>query len=226
MKTEKPIIYCIPGTGVDGRVFSLLDFGDYEVKYIHWVVPHKRESMNDYALRLAKQIDASRPIVLIGLSFGGMLCATLMSHLDPKLVILISSCKSKKELPPKIRFLKAIPFYRLFPDAAFIKAAAFSRKIFGFHNKADAALFLDMLKTAPRNFYSRAIDCIVHWDAKDFKPGVVHIHGTRDRVLPLSFVKADYVIEGGSHNMLNTHHDEISRIIRKELEAVAMNLHD
>ncbi len=213
----KPVIYCIPGTGVDGRIFAKLDLSGYDVKHIHWIVPHKREPLKDYALRLAKQIDASRPFVLIGVSFGGMLCASLIEHLHPSLVILISSSKCRSELPPKIRFLKAFPFYRLMPDSAFINAAVLSRRLFGFRRKESGNLFLEMLRTAPKNYYARAADSIVHWNAKTYDPGIVHIHGTADKILPLRMVRADYVIEGGSHNMIRTHAEEISAIVRMEL---------
>jgi len=214
------VIYCIPGTGVDERLFSKIDFGKHEVRHVHWIIPHRRESLEAYALRLSEQIDTSKPFVLVGVSFGGMLCATLMAHLHPQRVFLISSSKCRAELPPKIRFMKIFPFYRLLPDVAFTRAATLSRRIFGFRGAEESRLFEDMLKSAPKGFYSRAVDCIVRWDAKVFRPGIVHIHGTHDKVLPLSFVKADYVIEGGSHNMLRTHSEEISGIIRKELEKI------
>ncbi|MGK6351614.1 hypothetical protein [Parapedobacter sp. DT-150] len=41
----------------------------------------------------------------------------------------------------------------------------------------------------------------------------VHIHGTADRILPFRFVKADYVIPGGSHLMVVNRAKEISDII-------------
>jgi pimeloyl-ACP methyl ester carboxylesterase len=221
MSTIKPVIYCIPGTGVDHRVFSQLDFGEHEVRYIQWVLPHKKETMEAYALRLSEQIDASKPFVLVGLSLGGMLCASLTEHLNPVLVIIISSSKSSVELPFTIRILHAIPFYRLFSDSAFIRLASLSRRIFGFRGKADAQLFLEMLKTAPKGFYSRAVDIVAGWKDKTTKHGIVHIHGTHDKVIPASVVKADYLIQGGSHNMLRTHSAEISVIIQKELKKIA-----
>jgi pimeloyl-ACP methyl ester carboxylesterase len=214
------MIYCIPGTGVDERLFSLVDFGAHPVKHVRWIVPHRKERLESYALRLSKQIDTTQPFVLVGVSFGGMLCASLMAHLHPQRVFLISSSKCRAELPPKIRFLKNFPFYRLLPDAAFIRMAALSRRIFGFRGKADASLFLDMLRSAPKGYFARAADCVVRWDAQAFAPGIIHIHGTHDRVLPLSIVKADYVIEGGSHNMMRTHAGEIGAIIRRELDSV------
>jgi hypothetical protein len=75
-----------------------------------------------------------------------------------------------------------------------------------------------MLNSAPEGYYRRATDCVVSWDAESYPEGIIHIHGNRDRMLPIDWVKADYVIDGGSHNLLYDHSDQISDIIKKELE--------
>jgi pimeloyl-ACP methyl ester carboxylesterase len=213
------IIYCIPGTGLDGRLFSRLDLPGHELRYVSWVLPHKREKLGDYALRLASQIDTAVPFVLIGVSFGGMICAELARILSPERVFLIASSKHRGELPLKIRFLKAVPFYRLLHDRAYVFSATLSRRMFGYKGRADGKLFREMLGTAPEGYFRRAADCMVGWDAQSAEPGIIHIHGTRDRVLPLRNIKADYIIQGGSHNLLQDHAAEISMIILNELNA-------
>ena len=211
------IIYCIPGTGVDSRLFSRLELPGHELRHVYWILPYKREKLKDYALRLAAQIDTSEPFVLLGVSFGGMICAELARVLSPERVFLIASSKHRGELPLKLRFLKAIPFYRIMRDRAYVFSATLSRRIFGYKGRDDGRLFREMLHAAPEGYFSRAADCIVGWDADSFEPGIVHIHGTRDRVLPLRNIKADYIIQGGSHNLLHDHAAEISQIIQKEL---------
>ncbi len=213
-----PDIYCIPGIGVDGRLFSRLDFGEYHVKHIRWILPLKKETLEEYALRLSEQIDLSRPYVLVGVSFGGMICSAMATLLHPDRVFVISSSKCRAELPLRVRLLKVLPFYLLFSDKAYVRAATFSRRIFGFNGKEDGKLFEDMLNTAPKGYFKRAADCVVRWNAKTFGKGIVHIHGSNDLILPISRVKPDYIIEGGSHNMLMKHADEISEIIRNELK--------
>jgi pimeloyl-ACP methyl ester carboxylesterase len=65
-------IYCISGLGADYRVFQKLVFpSDYHVVHVEWIQPEIRETLSSYALRLLKQIDNSKPFILIGLSFGG-----------------------------------------------------------------------------------------------------------------------------------------------------------
>jgi pimeloyl-ACP methyl ester carboxylesterase len=213
-------IYCIPGTGVDERVFSRLDLEGHDVHYVHWIVPYKKETLEDYALRLSAQIKPVRPLVLIGVSFGGMLCTVLAKHLKPDRVFIISSSKSRKELPHRIRWLRLLPFHRLLPDSSYVKAASLSRRIFGFVDDEDGELFLEMLRTAPKGFYPLAVDCIVRWKPKEEVSGIIHIHGTKDKLLPIRRVKPDYVIEGGTHNMVVTHSKQVSEIINKELKGL------
>jgi pimeloyl-ACP methyl ester carboxylesterase len=213
-----PDIYCVPGIGVDGRLFSRLKLGDYKLKHIHWILPEKREKLEDYALRLSDQIDQSRPFILIGVSFGGMICSALAAHLHPQRVFLISSSKCRAELPLRVRLLKLFPVYLWFSDEVYVRMATLSRRMFGFKGKEDTKMFESMLRTAPEGYFKRAADCVVRWNKDSFESGIIHIHGTNDLVIPLSNVKPDYVIQGGSHNMMMTRSEEISRIIRNELD--------
>ncbi len=54
---------------------------------------------------------------------------------------------------------------------------------------------------------------ILNWNRKNFKPGIIHIHGSNDHTLPLANIKADYTIKNGSHMMTLTKGDEINILI-------------
>jgi pimeloyl-ACP methyl ester carboxylesterase len=212
-----PIIYCIPGLGVDGRIFAHLDLGDYEVRYIHWITPLLGETLGDYALRLAEQIDQSKPFILIGVSFGGMCCASLASQLHPRKTFLISSSKCGEEVPKRYQVMRYLPLYYLIPAVLFIRIAFWMRKYFGIRSIRSGRLFRDMLSKAPIDYYKRAARCVICWKSETYNPQIIHIHGTRDRVIPLSCVKPTYIIKGGSHMMVMDKAREIGEIIRKEL---------
>lgn len=50
-------------------------------------------------------------------------------------------------------------------------------------------------------------------------PGnIIHVHGTADKLLPCRYVKADYLIEGGTHVMTLDKHTEISRLLQQLLQ--------
>lgn len=214
-------VYCIPGMGVNERLFRNLKLDDCIILHIKWKTPLKNESLPDYAMRLAQQIDVSKPFVLVGVSFGGMCCVEISKQLKPIKTFIISSNKFHDELPLKIAFWRTFPFYRFFQDGFYKNAVMLARKQFGVITEEQKNSFRKMLDEAPENYYNGAVDCIVKWRNNIRPENLIHIHGTSDRVLPHSKVVAcDYTIEGGTHFMIINKGEEISRIIENELKGV------
>ena len=77
-------IYCISGLGADERVFSKFQFPEHELHFIKWIIPEKKESIQSYAQKLIGQVQDDYPI-LIGLSFGGMMCIEMAKRIKTKL---------------------------------------------------------------------------------------------------------------------------------------------
>lgn len=91
-------IFLISGLGADKRVFDYLDLSEYKAFHIRWIDPHPKESIESYATRLLVQITKQKP-VLIGISFGGMMAIEIGKLIDTEKIIIISSAKSKKDIP-------------------------------------------------------------------------------------------------------------------------------
>lgn len=212
-------IYFIPGLGVDERLFINLQLEGHEVHYIKWILPHKNESLRDYALRLAEQIDTSKPFALGGVSFGGMCATEIAKVLTPRKVILISSCKGDNELPWMIRCWKYFPLHKLFGDKFYINFAVRIKERFGFHGKEQEKLFRDMMQSMPAGYFSRACNCIINWHNRHHVL-TIHLHGDNDRILPFRNIKDVIRIAGGSHVMVLNNAGEISRQILQALETV------
>src|SRR5438046_2594666 len=103
--SQMKTIYCFPGQGSDKRIFDSLTISpDYQVKVIEYGTPQKHATMNSFARELAKQIDTTKPFVLLGVSLGGMICVELSEILKPEKTILISSAKNRNELPDRYTF--------------------------------------------------------------------------------------------------------------------------
>lgn len=211
-------LYCIPGMGVDERLFKFIRPRNCTVKHIKWQTPFPAETLPDYAKRLAEQIDTSKPFVLIGVSFGGMCCTEIAKHLHPVKTFVVSSCKTSDELPKRITFWKNLALYKKLSDERYIQGALFVKRQFGVKTKEQTAKFLEMLRAAPKNYFAGAVHCIMHWNNKLVPDSVVHIHGTADLVLPYRKIKhPNYTIDGGTHFMVVDKAIEINRIIEKEL---------
>ncbi len=109
-------VYLIPGQGSDYRIFNNLDIDStFKVKHIHYTLPDKGMSLPQFAHALATQIDTSEEFILIGVSLGGMLATEMSTFLHPKKVILISSAKSRNELPFRYKFQRHFPIYKAVP---------------------------------------------------------------------------------------------------------------
>lgn len=212
-------VYCIPGMGVDMRLFKNLQPERAELRFISWIPPLPDETMADYAMRLSEQIDTSQPYALMGVSFGGMCALEIAKQLHPVRTFVVSSCTTSDQLPPKITFWKNFKLYKQLSDSRYIKAALLIRKQFGVKGKEQAQRFKDMLNAAPHHYFSGAVHCIVNWKNTSVPASVVQIHGTADRILPYRRIKCDYTIERGTHYMIVNRAAEISRIVDEELKA-------
>jgi hypothetical protein len=213
-------IYCIPGMGVDERLFKNLQVDNCQIHYIKWITPLKNESLPDYALRLSKQIDSSKPFALLGVSFGGMCATEIAKQLHPLKTFVISSCKIKEELPLKLTIWKYIPLYKIVSDIVYKRGAMIFRRQFGVSTKEQRERFKEMMDASPKNYFKGAVHCIMSWENKIIPISVVHIHGTADKILPIKKLKVKYVIEGGSHFMIINKAAEINQLINAELKDI------
>jgi len=101
----------------------------------------------------------------------------------------------------------------------FKKGAMIVKKQFGVFSEEQKNKFLEMLNTAPQNYYVGAVNSILNWENISYPDNVIHIHGTSDKVLPnRKNVKYDYLIEGGTHFMIINRAEEINKIINEELK--------
>lgn len=217
-------IYCISGLGADYRIFQKLQVKDAEMHFIHWEMPGANDTMRSYALKLAKQIKHSE-IILIGMSYGGMLATEISSHFnntgdgkDPggftiKKTILVSSCKCRDEFPGLLTLAGRMRIHRAVPYRLVLRNNFLNRFVFDpDSNKAELQLKRTMLKDLQVNFIRRSLNMIMNWKNVP-AAGVVHIHGTRDKLLTPKNVKADFWIDGGGHFMVWNRAADISRII-------------
>ena len=207
-------VYLISGLGADRTVFKNLTFSEeVKIHYLDWIIPNAKESLRAYALRLATGIDTSRTFCIIGLSFGGMLATEIASVLKPQKTILISSISSKFGLPWYYRIVSKIRINKLIPAIKPNGVPRFISSFFGVETKDEGLFFNQLMKRTDPHFSKWAIDSILTWDRIESPPGIVRIHGGKDRVLPIRDAKVDYMIPDGSHFMIFNRAESISEIL-------------
>lgn len=205
-------VYLISGLGADSRAFRNLRFGrDLSVHHLDWIPPHRDEPMNAYARRLAAGINQERSFAIIGLSFGAMLASEMKTFLSPGQVILVSGVNNHRELPLLYR-VGGRSIHRLLPSKP-VGRKMLLAYLFGVHTEKDKALLQDVVRNTDPVFSRWAINAIVNWSRHDEDPGVIRIHGDKDRVLPITTFKPAHVIRGGGHLMVIDRAAELSEII-------------
>jgi pimeloyl-ACP methyl ester carboxylesterase len=207
-------IYLISGLGADRTVFRNLIFGKgVKIHYLDWIIPNAKDSLRAYALRLAEGIDTSRTFCIIGLSFGGMLAAEIASVLKPQRTILISSTSTKYGLPWYYHFAGRLGINKLIPAVKPKSVPLFISSFFGVETKDEGLFFNQLMKRTDPHFSKWAIDSILKWDRTETPPGIIRIHGGKDKVLPIRNAKVDYLIPDGSHFMIYNRAERISEIL-------------
>lgn len=214
-------IYIFPGLGADERVFQRLDFSGYEVTFIKWISPERNEAIEKYALRLSKQITHPQPI-LIGLSFGGMIAMEIAKQIETEKIILISSAKSKFEIPFFYRLAGILGIHKLLPSRLLKSSNFITNWFFGAHSTFDKKLLRQILLETDSLFLKWAIDKIVRWKNETIPSNVFHIHGTKDKILPLRYVVCNISIQNGGHFMILNNADEVNGHLHQYL---SQNMH-
>ena len=216
----KMIVYCIPGQGADHRLFNNFDLGEaYEIRFVAYKIPNQGEKMETYARRLAEQIDTTQKFILIGTSLGGMLATEMTDFLNPEKTIIISSAKSRNELPHRYRFQKVLPFYKMVPGGWMKAGAKFMQPLVEPDRNIEKETFKKMLEDKDTKFMKRSVSMIINWERESYSNKIIHIHGNNDRTIPIRNVKYDYLIENGSHMITLTRGWELSNLIREILKS-------
>jgi len=212
----------VPGMGVDGRVFEpqRVVFPSLEVP--KWIDPERDESLSHYAERMAASLPRSEaPIVVGGLSMGGMLALEMARHLRARAVVQIASCDHPDAVLPLLTMSEPIG-----------QAVSTGTLHLG---KRLAAMFVGrggvppeyrrlvqaMLRDMSIEFIRWAGFAVTRWEGL-LDPGVPvhHIHGTRDWVIPMSRLRTPptRVVRGGAHVLNMSHEREVNAFVREVME--------
>ena len=229
MINEESLIYLFSGLGADSSVFDNLSFlKERRHKFIEWETP-QTDNLENYALQLSSQIETTKKVILIGVSFGGMLVSELSKHIQTEKGILISSAFTPKEIPFLYRFFGKLKLYFFIPTFLLNKPNKLLSFAFGIAHKKyrkEKRQLYQIIRNSNPKFAKSFIKMILKWQHKEKSNRVItnsifRIHGTNDLVIPFStkrLNKNDFLIENGGHFMILTHSNEINILIKEIIE--------
>lgn len=215
---SKTHLYFVPGLAADTKIFERISLPEehFELHFLDWMPPTSiDESIQDYAQRLCVKIQHKNPL-LIGVSFGGIMVQEMSKIIDCKKIIIISSVKNNKEFPKRLKLAQITKAYKLFPSKVIANIESYERYFFNDYLKKRAELYKIYLSVRNKEYLQWAIYNVLHWKQEESIPGILHIHGKKDEVFPIKYIKNAIEIDNGTHVMILTKAKTISEILKKE----------
>lgn len=215
---EQITVYFIPGMAAGPEIFKNIRLPkEYRVEVLEWLIPEKDEPLKAYAKRMADRVKKPNS-VLIGVSFGGVVAQEMKQFLKLRKLIIISSVKTRSELPRRMRVAGFTKAYKLIPTSVVLSAEDLTKFSVGPKSKKRLRLYQEYLNVRNKQYLDWALKRMVTWDRVSKVSGVIHIQGDEDKVFPLKYIQECDVIKGGTHIMILNRASEISRRLIKIIE--------
>jgi pimeloyl-ACP methyl ester carboxylesterase len=223
----------IPGLGTDERLFMSQRPSFPDLTVPPWILPRDDEGLADYAARMAEVVYGgglsrfsrsengtvpfkNEPIIIGGVSLGGMIAYEIARHVKPQAVILIASCRTRQGVNGFLR--AAGHLWPVVPAGAFRVAKFISLPVlrtFGSLTPAQRKLCAKMFSDMDSRFMHWAVSAILHWNPTPLEQTpVFQIHGARDQIIPMKCVCPDEIIPDGGHLINLSHADMVNSFIR------------
>jgi pimeloyl-ACP methyl ester carboxylesterase len=210
-------IYCISGLGADERAFSKLKIDGHTLQVIKWLMPEPAETLQQYAERMRSGITEENPI-LMGLSFGGMLCTEIAKQIPVKKIILISSVKSSKELPWWMKTVATLKLNKIVPLKSSRFTQPFQNRMLGVQSEEEKALVACFRRDVDLPYTNWAVNQAINWKNEWQHPDICHIHGDNDHMFPIKNIKPTFTIKKAGHFMIMNRAAEVSDCINSVLQ--------
>ena len=197
-------VYMMPGMAANPSIFEriVLPPNDFEVIWLSWIIPLKNESLENYAKRMCSDVEKQKPIVLIGVSFGGILVQEMSHFLRIKRLIIVSSVKTHQELPPRLKLARDTGVYKIFPSGLINYITQIEKLPVGNGIRKRLKLYKEYLSVNDKAYIDWSIKQFLSW--KQYNPisDIIHIHGEEDAVFPIKNIDHCIKIPKGTHIMI------------------------
>lgn len=196
-------VYLMPGMAANPTIFEYIKLPEdqFKIFWLKWKLPLKNETISDYAKRMCKDVKHENP-VLLGVSFGGILVQEMSKHIKVRKLFVVSSVKTKHELPKRMKLLKVTKAYKLLPTQLMSNIDLLAKYAFGETITKRVELYKKYLSVSDKTYLDWAIEQVICWEQDQPIPNTIHIHGDNDMVFPCSSISNCIKIKGGTHIMI------------------------
>lgn len=209
-------LYCISGLGADERIFWNIKLPGINMVHIPWPEHDEHDELPCYAQKVAALIKEDNPLIM-GVSLGGMIGVEIAKFREVKKLIVVSSAKTKDELPPYDGWFGKLMKSKILPGFAYKIPNSILLKKFGAESAEDETLLREILKDSDGKFMKWAMKAVATWQNYSYEEPVVHIHGRNDKMIFPNNINAQHWIDDGGHMMIYNRAEEINSILMDEL---------
>lgn len=200
---QKLHVYFMPGMAANPSIFEYIKLPkeQFEMHLLSWEIPLENEPFHDYAARMLHFVKHEN-FALVGVSFGGVLVQEMAKIKMPKKLIIISSIKTSKELPPHMKFASKTGAYKVLPLGLLNYMHHIEKLPVGNFIKKRIQLYQQYLSVNEKRYLEWAIENMVCWHQEEPIQELIHIHGTADQVFPVKLIKDFIPLKDGTHIMI------------------------
>lgn len=204
-------IYLLPGMTADYPIYSRLTPLLQNTSVVNFIAPRDRESLTDYAERMAGQFPPQ--CYIVGVSFGGILALEISRIAKPVGCILISSICNPNELPPWFRV------GRVFGGRNCSRALSAVGNLAAFVPRTirtKSTMRATKLTGSPGTWHRWATSAVLDWEPenKPISSPLLHIHGDADKTFPIRYTSPNVIVPNGQHALPISHPVETANAIR------------
>ena len=203
MEDNKIHLYCMPGMAASSSIFEYLNLPEetFVVHLLEWDIPTKGISFTDYAKKMSEKVKEDN-VVLLGVSLGGLLVQEMVKYIQVKKVIIVSSVKSRFELPKRMLFARYTSIHKLLPTGLVNNVELVAKYAFGESVTKRLSLYARYLSVRDKGYIDWCIHELVNWKQEVPCDNLVHIHGEKDTVFPMSNIAHCIPVKNGTHTMI------------------------
>ncbi|MGK0323228.1 MAG: esterase/lipase [Psychroserpens sp.] len=193
----------MPGMAASPIIFENIKLPEkqFEIHWLEWMMPNKKETLESYAKRMILNIKHDN-IVLLGVSFGGILVQEMSKHISLKKLFVVSSVKSMHELPKRMKVMKYTKAYKILPTQLLSNIDTLAKYAFGETIIKRIELYKKYLSVSNKQYLDWSIENVIEWDQEEPNKHAIYIHGDKDAVFPHSCTGNCIALKGGTHIMI------------------------
>jgi pimeloyl-ACP methyl ester carboxylesterase len=193
----------MPGMAAEPTIFNRIKLPEdqFQIHWLEWMIPTENESLESYAKRMIAKIENDN-IVLLGVSFGGVLVQEMSKYMNLRKLIVVSSVKSKYELPKRMKVAKFMKAYKFAPTQLLSNLDVLKKYAFNETIAKRIDLYKTYMAVNDKRYLDWALKQMLCWEQEEPITGAIYIHGDKDAVFTHSCDGECFVIKGGTHIMI------------------------